>query len=184
VRREQTLRKRSRTLQLLPRCLTGWLNRRRQARYNALQRQVAGALRDAIKQHGPITNALISSAAKRIASQLLSGHPRIAHALLTEQAWLIAQPTPLTHDLHLFGTNEEYAQWLFTLAVTNFSFWLDDPAGRWLWTDPETGEICSGARAHGAAWRYWLTQNVPLTDASWLAQLTPAQLAQLLTGLS
>src|SRR5258708_4233468 len=75
---------------------------------------------------------------------------------------------------HLCGTDPEVANFVLVLDTLNFSFWPDPERQRW--TVTYGGETLNGYWALVAALRRALANGVPLTNAAFLAAITPDEL--------
>lgn len=106
---------------------------------------------------------------------------RLARALAAKSDWLTAPPEKSLQDAPLFANEREHAQWLFALDSVNFSFWSDHGEARWRFADDDS-KLLKGAIAMGESFRAAARRGVPLTDARFLAQLTPATLREILGG--
>lgn len=96
---------------------------------------------------------------------------------------LAARPlSPVTYDRsrHLCGSEPWVANFVLVLDTLNFSFWPDPGEPRWRVS--YRGETVDGYWALVAALRRALDEGVPLTDASYLAALSEADVARLLRG--
>jgi Potential Queuosine, Q, salvage protein family len=112
------------------------------------------------------------------------GIERLATALEADAEQLSNHSGRRDHDSHLFYTDEEHAQWLFILDSLNFSFWADEPGGRWQWpAEPGDGQQAfKGAIALGESFRRAQLLEIPITDAGFLASLEANELLNILGG--
>jgi hypothetical protein len=86
-------------------------------------------------------------------------------------------PPEWAHDLHWSGEPDATANFIFVLDALNFCFWGEP---RWIVT--YNGERYNGYWALAAALTRAMKQDVPLTDAGYLATIDEARLATILTG--
>ncbi|HEY3110755.1 MAG TPA: queuosine salvage family protein [Chloroflexota bacterium] len=78
---------------------------------------------------------------------------------------------------HFVDGTERSATWLLVLDALNFSFW-----GEPRWRVEYRGELLNGYTALAAALTRAVEEGVPITDASYLATMTMADLAYVLRG--
>lgn len=90
--------------------------------------------------------------------------------------------TPPAYDCarHVCGTERWVANIVLVQDTLNFSFWPDEGQPRWRVADGDT--LVNGYWALTAALRRALVEGVPLADASYLAQVSETDLAQILRG--
>jgi hypothetical protein len=80
---------------------------------------------------------------------------------------------------HFVDGTEKTATWLLVLDALNFSFW-----GEPRWRVEYRGELLNGYTALAAALTRAVEEGVPITDATYLATMTAADLAHVLRGES
>jgi hypothetical protein len=110
---------------------------------------------------------------------VLIDHARIA-AVADELAMHPSAPATFDCSRHPCGPEPGVANVVLVLDTLNFCFWPEPGQPRWRVT--WQGETTDGYWALVAAVRRGLAEGVPLTDATYLAQVTDAQVAHLLRG--
>jgi hypothetical protein len=96
---------------------------------------------------------------------------------------LAARPfNPIVYDCerHLCGTDPSVANFVLVVDTLNFSFWADPGEPRWRVS--YRGETVNGYWALVAALRRAVDEGVPITNAEFLAEMTPAVLGRVLRG--
>jgi hypothetical protein len=96
---------------------------------------------------------------------------------------LVSRPTsPVEYDCqrHLCGADPRVANFVLVQDTLNFSFWPEPGEPRWKISD--RGQSVDGYWALIAALRRAVDAGVPLLEADYLAQITEAQLAEVLRG--
>ncbi len=89
-------------------------------------------------------------------------------------------PTIYDCARHVCGTDPEVANFVLVLDTLNFSFWPDPGQPRWLVSTPDG--TSNGYWALVAALRRAVAEGIPITDASFLANLSIETLAGILRG--
>jgi hypothetical protein len=96
---------------------------------------------------------------------------RWGHTAHPSQSW--------QHPCHFFDGTERTLRWIFTLDVLNHCFWPDP--GKPAWSVLYKGEAFSGYWGLAAALKRGLEQGIPITDPQFLADISEAGLAEILS---
>jgi hypothetical protein len=81
---------------------------------------------------------------------------------------------------HFRGRDEETVAYLLVLDTLNFCFW--PPPGKSRWEIEYEGKTFSGYYALALSLKKALEQGLPLTDAGYLADMSPSTLVRILAG--
>ncbi|MHC4779987.1 MAG: queuosine 5'-phosphate N-glycosylase/hydrolase [Planctomycetota bacterium] len=113
-----------------------------------------------------------------------ANHVKIDREAAARLAQKIEKSAPRTPDWDkekqwADGT-EQTAQWVFVLDSLNFCFWPD--AGKTRWTVEWGGAAHRGYFALSCALKRAQTEGVPITDATFLADIEKATLSRILEG--
>lgn len=84
------------------------------------------------------------------------------------------------HPCHFFDSSAETARWIFVLDILNHCFWPD--AGQPTWTVSYRGKPYSGYWALAASLKRAMENKIPITDASFLAQMSDKTFEEIFSG--
>ena len=113
-------------------------------------------------------------------SRRVSFHPGRIPQSLDQWSHLLTPSASWDHPCHFSDGSPETVRWIFVLDVLNHCFWADP--GQKTWTVHFDGRQWSGYWGLAASLKRAVCEKVPITRASFLAEMTEAELREVLRG--
>lgn len=107
-------------------------------------------------------------------------HPEMIPVALADFKKLPLESTGWHHPCHFFDGTERTVKWIFILDVLNHCFWPDP--GEPAWSIDYAGQDYSGYWGLAACLKKAHERSVPITDPSWLADLSAPVLRDIFAG--
>lgn len=113
-------------------------------------------------------------------SQCVHFHPQHLDQAVREWGHLIWDGGSWEHPCHYFDGTEDSVRWIFVLDVLNHCFWPEKDEEPW--TVTYRGEDYSGYWGLAASLKAALEKGIPLTDSSYLANISLSELREVFSG--
>jgi len=113
-------------------------------------------------------------------SRWVAFHPASADLCIERWGHLLDSVPTWKQPWHFFDGGLETVRWVFVLDVLNHCFWPDEDEP--LWSVTYRGNEYSGYAGLAASLKRAMESGVPVTNASFLAGLSPGTLREILAG--
>ena len=107
-------------------------------------------------------------------------HPNRIFDALTQWSHMLTPSGTWDHPCHFWDGSAETVRWIFVLDVLNHCFWADP--GRRTWTVHYDGQDWSGYWGLAASLKRAVGEGIPITRASFLAEMTEEDLRSVFRG--